>query len=288
MLWVMNRLPPVHPGALDLPGAAAVRIGELTEHADRVAAAALLADVWGVPPAESPVPADLMVALSHAGGCVLGAWRPDGTLAGVTICFAGAPESDRVYSYIAGVARGFAGRGLGRQLKLAQRDWALARGATHLTWTYDPLIRRNGHFNLNRLGARVTGFVPDYYPPMLDAVNAGDLPDRFVVEWRLADPPAGRPLPTAASTAPVLLAPAAKGEPGLTLDALVAATAPDALLRVWAPSDVEALRRSDPALGRRWRLAARDAFSALFAAGFAPVGVDPDGHYVFCRETAQQ
>ena len=68
------------------------------------------------------------------------------------------------------------------------------------------------------------------------------------------------------------------------MEPLFAATAPDALLRVWVPSDIEALRRSDAAIGRRWRLAAREAFTALFAAGFAPLGVDPDGHYVFAKE----
>ena len=79
-----------------------VRIAEVTGHADRAAAAALLAEIWGVPVAETPVPIDLMVAFTHAGGCVLGAWVDD-ALIGVTVGFAGAPGSDRIYSYIAGV-----------------------------------------------------------------------------------------------------------------------------------------------------------------------------------------
>ena len=252
-----------------------VRIDELTRHDDRVAAAALLGGIWGVPPTESPVPADLMTALTHAGGCVLGAWTPDGALVGVTIGFAGAPGSDRVYSYIAGVDASFAGRGLGRRLKLAQRDWALARGAAILTWTYDPLIRRNGHFNLNRLGGRVTEFVRDYYPPMLDAVNAGDLPDRFVVEWTLADEPGGRPLPTGASTSPIVLA-SIDGEPEVR-------PASGEIVRAWVPSDIEGLRAGDPGLGRRWRVASREVFGSLFGDGFRPVGIDADGHYVFVK-----
>lgn len=266
--------------AMESPERTPVRIGELDDHADRVAAAGLLARIWGVPPAESPVPADLMAALTHAGGCVIGAWAPDGTLVGVTIGFAGAPGSDRVYSYIAGVARSAAGHGLGRRLKLAQREWALARGAAVLTWTYDPLIRRNGHFNLNRLGGRVTDFVRDYYPPMLDAVNAGDLPDRFVVEWALTGEPGGRPLPAEAAAGPVVLGAGAEGEPVVLLDAGAAA----GVVRAWVPSDIEALRAADPDLGRRWRLAARAVFGVLFADGFRPVGVDAEGHYVFVRE----
>ncbi|MFT4217784.1 MAG: GNAT family N-acetyltransferase [Micropruina sp.] len=262
-----------------------VRVEELTRHPDRLAAAALLAGIWGVPPAESPVPADLMTALSHAGGCVLGAWTPDGALVGVTIGFAGAPGSDRIYSYIAGVAASFAGRGLGRRLKLAQRDWALARGAATLTWTYDPLIRRNGHFNLNRLGGRVTDFVRDYYPPMLDAVNAGDLPDRFVVEWTLADEPDGHPLPDGSPESPVVLSVVADAPEvrHAELAEAVRGSGGAGIVRAWVPSDIEGLRGGDPALGRRWRLAAREVFGTLFAGGLRPVGIDPDGHYVFVK-----
>ena len=261
-----------------------VRIAELTGHQDRIAAASLLAGIWGLSPAESPVPADLMTALSHAGGCVIGAWTPDGTLVGVTIWLAGAPHSDRVYSYIAGVAGSFAGRGLGRRLKLAQREWALRRGAAFLTWTYDPLIRRNGYFNLNRLGGRVTDFVTDYYPPMQDAVNAGDLPDRFVVEWALAEEPGGRVPPPGAAASPIVLGSAAGDEPELRLGPLDGAPPSGAVVRAWVPSDIEGLRSGEPGLGRRWRLAAREAFTVLFAADFRPVGIDADGHYVFVRE----
>lgn len=272
---------------------ASLRITEVRTHTDRVTAAALLSGIWGVQPAESPVPADLMTALTHAGGSVLGAWMPDGTLVGVAIGLAGAPRSERIYSYIAGVARAAAGLGVGRRLKLAQRDWALRQGATHLVWTYDPLIRRNAHFNLNRLGARVTSFVPDYYPPMSDAVNAGDLPDRFVVEWRLADEIGGRPLPPGAGASPVVLGHDAADEPVLRLDVRTtggpykggeSSEGGPWIVRAWVPSDIEALRLRDPALGRRWRLAAREAFETLFARGFTPVGVDAEGHYVFVRE----
>lgn len=258
-----------------------MRVAELTKHPERVAGAALLARIWGVQPSESPVPADLMTALTQAGGCVLGAWTPDGTLAGVTIGFAGAPGSDRVYSYIAGVDASFAGRGLGRRLKLAQRAWALERGAAILTWTYDPLIRRNAYFNLNRLGAQVTGFVKNYYPPMLDPVNAGDRPDRFVVEWVLAEEPVGRPLPVDAASSPIVLAPEKGMDPEMRLAAMDAAS--QGVVRAWVPPDIERLRVTHHKLGRRWRRAAGKVFRVLFADGFRPVGVDAEGHYVFVK-----
>lgn len=259
-----------------------VRFGEISTHADRLAAAALYADIWGVPVTESPVPADLMVSITHAGGCVLGAWNAAGELVGSTVGFTGGPGSDSVFSYIAGVAGSAAGQGLGRQLKLAQRDWALARGATSMVWTYDPLIRRNGHFNLDRLGGRVVDFRTDYYPPMQDALNRGDLTDRFVVRWDLREAPGGRGLPGGVESAPVALADGPTGPVAVSLTDLTnAAPAAPAVVRAEIPADIEGLRRSDPDRGRQWRLAARAAFTELFAAGLRPVGVDDTGHYVF-------
>ncbi|MCB0893407.1 MAG: hypothetical protein KDB51_16595, partial [Propionibacteriaceae bacterium] len=96
-------------------------------------------------------------------------------------------------------------------------------------------------------------------------------------------------LPDSPAGAPVLLAPAAKDEPGVNREVLASLgdesseTAPPAL-RVWVPSDIEGLRTSDPAMGRRWRLAAREVFTALFEAGYRTRAVDRDGHYVFTRE----
>lgn len=269
-----------------------MRFGEIVTHEDRVAAAALYADIWGLPVTESPVPADLMVSITHAGGCVLGAWSPHGELVGSTVGFTGGPGSDSLFSYIAGVAASAAGQGLGRQLKLAQRAWALERGVTSMVWTYDPLIRRNAHFNLDRLGAQVVDFRTDYYPPMHDAVNRGDLTDRFVVRWDLGAEPGGRAVlekaaPENAVASPVALADGPGGPRHLPLSAVPlttltnAASSPPTVVLAEIPADIEGLRRTDPALGMQWRLAARAAFTELFAAGLRPVGVDDTGHYVF-------
>ncbi|MBP6997091.1 MAG: hypothetical protein KBB39_13210 [Phycicoccus sp.] len=269
-----------------------VRFEEIVTHEDRVAAAALYADIWGLPVSESPVPADLMVSITHAGGCVLGAWSPSGELVGSTVGFTGGPGSDSLFSYIAGVAASAAGQGLGRQLKLAQRAWALERGVTSMVWTYDPLIRRNAHFNLDRLGGQVVDFRTDYYPPMHDAVNRGDLTDRFVVRWDLSAEPGGRDVPANAAPAnavapPVALADGPDGPRHIPLrdvplsDMTNAAGSPPAVVLAAIPADIEGLRRADPALGMRWRLAARAAFTELFAAGLRPVGVNDTGHYVF-------
>lgn len=263
---------------------ATLRIEPLATHADHVDAAALLARVWGETPRTSPFPADLIRALAHAGACALGAWQEPGQLVGVTIAAAGGPRSDALYSLIAGVAPEAAGAGVGRRLKFAQRDWARERGARSIRWTYDPLIRRNAHFNLDRLGADVTAYLEDYYPPMTDAINVGDLTDRFLVDWEVA--PDSSPDPSSARSpgsspaggddaqAPVALAAGAAGEP-------VVRKVRSSAVRVWIPEDIEAMRQRDRTLAMRWRLASREVFRTLFDAGYRPVRTDPEGHYVF-------
>ncbi len=98
-----------------------------------------------------------------------------------------------MHSHITGVLPGLQSRGLGRVLKQHQREWAFARDVGHITWTFDPLVARNAHFNLRVLGARVTEYLVDHYGPMDDGVNRGDETDRLMVSWALAAPPAPTP-----------------------------------------------------------------------------------------------
>ena len=88
-------------------------------------------------------------------------------------------------------------RGIGRALKAHQREWAFAREVGTITWTFDPLIARNAHFNLAVLGARVTDYLVDHYGDMGDAINSGDESDRLHVAWHLASP-----VPTHRATRP--------------------------------------------------------------------------------------
>lgn len=60
-----------------------------------------------------------------------------------------------------------------------------------------PLVRRNAYFNLVKLGARATDYLPDCYGPMHDGLNRGEASDRLFVEWDLlSPPPSGRPRAT--------------------------------------------------------------------------------------------
>ncbi len=150
------------------------------------------------------MPANILRALEHAGDYVVGLYDGDAMI-GASAAFFGPPAARTMHSHITGIVDGYQGRGLGRQLKTHQRDWALERGVGHITWTFDPLIPRNAHFNLAVLGTRVTDYLVNQYGEMDDEVNRGDESDRLLVSWALAEPPA--PHPTDAEIAAVVPCP---------------------------------------------------------------------------------
>ncbi len=106
-------------------------------------AARVLDRVWGE---RGTMPANILRALEHAGNYVVGLYDGD-EMIGASAAFFGPPAARSMHSHITGIVDGYQGRGLGRLLKLHQRDWALERGVGRITWTFDPLIPRNAHFN---------------------------------------------------------------------------------------------------------------------------------------------
>ena len=116
--------------------------------------------VWGEAIA---VPSALFVVAHHTGGQVLGAFH-EGNMAGFTLALA-AMRSGKAYlhSHMTAVLPEFRDRGVGRRLKLFQRQDALKRGIDLIEWTFDPLDLKNGHFNLVRLGAVARRYIPDCY-----------------------------------------------------------------------------------------------------------------------------
>jgi predicted GNAT superfamily acetyltransferase len=118
--------------------------------AEFYACVALQREIWGEEPLEVE-PATMFVVAAHTGGQVIGAFDGD-ELIGFVLAVA-AVRDGRAYlhSHMAGVRDGYRNQGLGRKLKLFQREEALRRGITLIEWTFDPLEVRNAHFNLNRL-----------------------------------------------------------------------------------------------------------------------------------------
>ena len=249
--------------------AAGITVHALDTLAGVRAAEALFAQVWQTTPTAPPVTAEVMRAIEHAGGYVVGAY--DGpTLVAASSGFVGfdADRRPTLHSHITGVAAGVQGRGVGRALKLHQRAWSLERGVEAITWTFDPLVRRNAWFNLVKLGATGIEYLVDFYGEMSDGLNAGQPSDRLLCRWDLTAAP--QPLALHGTLVlddrggrPVQVAPVSGGP-----------------LLVRLPADVEALRTADPAAAAEWRVAVREVLVPALADGLVARSVTPDGAMV--------
>ncbi|MFD4835407.1 GNAT family N-acetyltransferase [Streptomyces uncialis] len=263
------------------PRSGPVRLCELRRLEEFRAAEELFAGIWRPPPGSpGPVGMEMIRALSHAGNYVAGAYL--GTrLVGASVAFLSAPPGRALHSHITGVA---AGRGIGHALKLHQRDWARGQGLDRITWTFDPLVRRNAYFNLSKLGATLVEYHTSFYGTMHDAINTGDDSDRVLALWRIGPGSPGPAAPDAGS-GPLGRAP----EPLLVADGsgrprTTSTDAPTVLVEL--PSDIEALRRTDPAAATAWRLAVREALGGLLAAGARVSGFHGRSGYLIDRTPA--
>ena len=143
--------------------------------------------VWGESDLEVE-PATLFIVAAHTGGQVLGAF--DGPrLAGFTLAVAGLRDATPyLHSHMTGVHPDYQGRGVGKSLKLFQREDALARGVRRIEWTFDPLGMRNAHFNLNLLGAIARKYLPNLYGVTSSPLHRNMETDRLLAEWHLDSP----------------------------------------------------------------------------------------------------
>jgi predicted GNAT superfamily acetyltransferase len=273
-------------------GAAGVEIRELTEVEELAAAGDLFESIWRSAPGARPLTTELLRAMSSAGNYVAGAFGP-GELLGACFGFFGHPGKGGLHSHIAGVAASGAGRGIGQALKLHQRGWALAQDVSVITWTFDPLVRRNAYFNLGKLGALPLRYLPDFYGPMADRINGSGETDRLMVGWDLTSPAVraaslGEPVPADARAwraqgASTALSAGADGGPVTGSARLAGSTSSPAVL-VAVPSDIERLRHHDPGRAAAWRSALREVLGGLMADGARVTGFDRAGWYVLSKE----
>jgi predicted GNAT superfamily acetyltransferase len=134
------------------------------------------------------VPHHIFLVAQRIGGQVLGAFDQD-RMIGFLLAFPGL-QPGRVYlhSHMTAVLPSYQNQGVGRQLKLAQRTDALARGIALIEWTFDPLQLRNAYFNLVRLGAVVGQYLPNAYGQTPSSLDAGLPTDRLVARWWINEP----------------------------------------------------------------------------------------------------
>jgi predicted GNAT superfamily acetyltransferase len=212
---------------------------------------AVFEQTWGT---SAKIPLELLIAVAHSGGYVAAAFRDDAVVGASVGLLARHLDRPALHSHVTAVVPTLRHAGIGSMIKQHQRTWAVARGIEWITWTFDPLVRRNAWFNISILGVEVHEYLPAFYGTMTDAINAGDESDRLHVAWDMRSDLSAAP------------------RDGTRLD--------ESVTLVPTPADIVELRRTDPAAVARWRADTRLALTAALDDGRAILGFTRDGNYV--------
>jgi predicted GNAT superfamily acetyltransferase len=234
-----------------------ITIAHCTQHEEFQRCVELQGAVWGYESGDI-VPRRLFLLASKIGGQVVGAFDANRVMVGFAMALPAIRKGmPYLHSHMLAVLPEYRNAGLGRRLKLAQRDDALARGFELMEWTFDPLEIKNAYLNLCRLGAIARRYAVDFYGPSSSPLQAGLPTDRLYAEWWLRSPR-------------VVAALAGKGVE--TVPETVAA-------RVAVPHQIAAWKR-DPASAAEaaaLQQTVRCALQAGFARGLTALAFERDG-----------
>lgn len=244
-----SRSLPFQPTTVLAVGDANIEIRTLDSADEMRSVVTVFQQIWGsVTPI---VTVELLRAIAHSGGYVAGAYE-SGNLVGASFGFLARHDGDdALHSHVTGLLPGVQHAGVGRAVKVHQREWAAERDIAWITWTFDPLVRRNAHFNIEVLKTQVAEYLVDFYGPMSDSINAQDESDRLLVAWAVSDNAAEHAVPGSAVR-----------------------------VEVPTPDDIVVLRRTDPVAADEWRQRLRTELGARLAAGAAVTGFTREGAYV--------
>lgn len=205
--------------------------------------------VWGYSPIDT-VPDQIFIVANKTGGHVLVAYERDEPV-GFALAFAAIRDGlAYLHSHMVAVVEEFQNRGVGRMLKLAQREDAMARGIDLIEWTFDPLQLKNAHFNIARLGAIVRRYIPNLYGRTSSPLHAGLPTDRLVAEWWVRSQRVERII---SGQSPLISAGAE---------------------RVAIPASIRELSRDDPSAAASIQSEGREKFSTYFSRGLAAVAFE--------------
>jgi len=235
-----------------------IEIRPLYQFEEFVEAVRLQQTIWGFDDIEM-LPLRSFVVYEKIGGQLFGAYDGDEMVA-FLIAVPGIKPGPRPYlhSHMLGVLPAYRDAGIGRRLKLRQREEALARGIELIEWTFDPLELKNAFFNLERLGAIVRRYAENQYGLTASPLHGGLPTDRCIAEWWIDSPRARAVL---------------AGE-------TVARRAKE---RIVFPSDIARIRSEDPGRAREIQKINGEKFQRAFERGLAVTGFErseTDGIYV--------
>ncbi len=228
----------------------------------------------------------MLISLARNGGSILGALQGD-QLIGFIISYLGleAPESERpamanlkLVSQRMAVRPEYRGMGVGYELKLAQRSLAIGLGIRLITWTFDPLLSRNAHLNIRKLGAIGQVYYRDYYGSDTSALVKLHSSDRLLAEWwvtsnrveqRINGRRASLTLQQYLEGNANILNPTTVNTQGLPVPAEHTDQLHSTLALVEIPTDYDAIVSCDPDLARAWRAHSREVLEQLLNDGYA-------------------
>ena len=224
-------------------------------------------EIWGFEDVDL-LPLRLFVVATKVGGLSWGAF--DGArMVGFCIAIPGLKPGGRVYwhSHMMGVVPGHRNSGVGRALKLRQREDAVARAIDLIEWTFDPLEIKNAFLNIERLGAVVRRYVLNQYGTSTSHLHGGLPTDRCVAEWWISTE---------------------------RVKALVSGEAlerPHVEARIEVPFDIDSIRKRDLARAREIQRRVSDQFVSHFNNGLMVVGVERTeraGVYLLARDEGER
>ena len=228
------------------------------------------------------VPSHVLITVVHNGGLVLGAFEED-QLIGFVFGFPGLERTadgprPKHCSHQMGIHPNYRDSGIGLELKRAQWQMVRHQGLDHITWTFDPLLSRNAHLNISKLGAVCSTYRESEYGELRDGLNAGLPSDRFQVDWwinsrRVEKRLSKRPRPTlklahvSRSGLRSFYAPQFS-DAGLMLAPEHVPPFEDRLLLVEIPTNFMQMKEKDFPLARDWRFFSRELFETAFAKNY--------------------
>jgi predicted GNAT superfamily acetyltransferase len=145
--------------------------------------------VWGYDDGEDVVPVPILAVTVRRGAILIGAFDDRNEMAGFVYSLPAFRQGRMAqWSHMLGVLEEHRGSGLGRRLKLEQRQRAIGMGLDLVEWTYDPLQTLNASLNFRRLGVIVREYEENIYGDSSSALHRGTPTDRFVAEWWIRTP----------------------------------------------------------------------------------------------------
>ena len=243
---------------------------DLTSLAEFASVVDLERQIWG-PGYDDVVPVPILAVTAQRGGILIGAFDRD-RMIGFVYSLAGIKDGKATqWSHMLGVLDEYRKGGTGYQLKILQRDRALAMGVDLIEWTFDPMQAANAHLNFAKLGVLVQHYEENVYGESASPLHRGNPTDRFIAEWWIRLPRVEERLAGSAPMAPALTVEPinrARGD-GAWLEPVEVNVSLDAKrISVEIPAGFTDMLRQAPELALEWRMATRRMFTTYFARGY--------------------